>query len=125
MTEFARHLPGQHLIDAYGNGGFRFGEMSHLGSIFATPSGVFAWSATNAGLLQPEDFALVLSGGHPVEFVLLGTGERHVMPPVAVRDAFRAAGIGLDVMTTGAAARTYNVLVAERRNVAAALIAVA
>lgn len=125
MTEFPRHLPGQHLIDAYGNGGFRFGDMSHKGSILAMPSGVLAWPATDAFLLRASDFALVLSGDDTPEFLLLGTGERHVMPPVSIRQAFRDAGIGLDVMTTGAAARTYNVLVSERRKVAAALIAVA
>lgn len=125
MTQLPRHLPGQHLIDAYGNGGFRFGDMSHKGSILATPSGVFAWPVSDASGLQPENLALVLSGADPVEFLLLGTGERHVLPSATLREAFRAAGIGLDIMTTGAAARTYNVLVAERRKVGAALIAVA
>lgn len=124
MAELPRHLPGQHLIDAYGNGGFRFGDMSHKGSILALPAGVFAWPVTDATALKPEDFALVF-GSAGAEFLLLGTGDMHVMPPPVVRDAFRTAGIGLDVMATGAAARTYNVLVAERRKVAAALIAVA
>lgn len=122
--ELPRHLPGLHLIDAYGNGGFRFGEMSHKGSILAMPAGVFAWPPADAAALCPDDFALVFEGAD-AEFLLLGTGEMHVRPPEAVREAFRAAGIGLDIMATGAAARTYNVLVAERRKVAAALIAVA
>ena len=117
-------VPGRHLIDAYGNGGFRFGEMSHRGSILALPSGVKAWSVVDARALSAEDFAPVLAEAGEIELLLLGTGLDVVPLPDALRWPLREARIGLDVMQTGAAARTYNILVAENRRVAAALIAV-
>jgi uncharacterized protein len=117
-------VPGRHLIDAYGNGGFRFADMSHRGSILALPSGVKAWSVTDARALTAEDFAAVLAEAGEVELLLLGTGLDIVPLPEALRRPLREASIGLDVMQTGAAARTYNILAAENRKVAAALIAV-
>ena len=117
-------VPGRHLIDAYGNGGFRFADMSHRGSILALPSGITAWHVTEARSLTVEDFAPVLSATGEVELLLLGTGLEIVRIPEALRWPLREAKIGLDVMQTGAAARTYNILLAENRKVAAALIAV-
>jgi uncharacterized protein len=117
-------VPGRHLIDAYGNGGFRFAEMSHRGSILALPSGVRAWDPTDARALTAEDFAPVLAEAGDIELLLLGTGLDIVPFPEALRWPLREARVGLDVMQTGAAARTYNVLVAENRKVAAALVAV-
>ena len=117
-------VPGRHLIDTYGNGGFRFADMSHRGSILALPSGVRAWPVRSAQGLSEDDFALVLAENEAVELLLLGTGLDIVPVGEALRRRFREARIGLDVMQTGAAARTYNVLAAENRRVAAALIAV-
>ena len=117
-------VPGRHLIDAYGNGGFRFADLSHRGSILALPSGVRAWAATTAHGLGADDLAAVLAEGEGIELLLIGTGTEVVPVGEAVRARLRAAGIRLDVMQTGAAARTYNVLAAENRRVAAALIAV-
>ncbi len=117
-------FPGQAPIDAYGNGGFRFAEMSHKGSLICLPSQMTAWNVTDVGLLKPQDFALVFEETHPLQFLLLGTGIELVVPPEPVMAAFADAGIGLEPMSTGAAARTYNVLLAERRPVATALFAV-
>jgi uncharacterized protein len=117
-------VPGRHLIDAYGNGGFRFAEMSHRGSILALPSGITAWPVTEARSLTVEDLAPVLAATGEFELLLLGTGLEIVPLPEALRWPLRDAKIGLDVMQTGAAARTYNILAAENRKVAAALIAV-
>ena len=117
-------VPGRHLIDAYGNGGFRFADMSHRGSILALPSGIRAWPIQAAQGLSQDDLAPVLAAGEGVELLLLGTGLDVVPVGEALRQRFREARIGLDVMQTGAAARTYNVLAAENRRVAAALIAV-
>lgn len=115
-------LPGPAPIDAYGNGGFRFAEMSHRGSILALPSGMHAWRPDEP--LTVESFAQVLAERALIEILLLGTGHAIVRPQKAVRDAISQAGIGLDVMDTGAAVRTYNILLGERRRIAAALIAV-
>lgn len=116
--------PGRHQIDAYGRGGFRFAGMSHLGSILALPSGVVAWSVNSILALTAGDLDLILAEQPPVELLLVGTGREIAFLPDEVRERFRSAGIALDAMQTGAASRTYNVLVAENRRVAAALIAV-
>ncbi|MGH1418353.1 MAG: Mth938-like domain-containing protein [Hyphomicrobiaceae bacterium] len=118
-------FPGQAPIDAYGNGGFRFADMSHRGSLICLPSQMTAWAVDDVDLLTPTEFALVFAETKPLELLLLGTGDRLVVPPEPVIEAFQTVGIGLEPMATGAAARTYNVLLAERRPVATALIAVA
>ena len=116
--------PGRAAIDAYGNGGFRFAGMSHRGSLLILPDRMCAWGAAPAAGLTLAELSAVLAELSEPWFVLLGTGRRQVFPDADVRRAFISARIGLDVMDTGAAARTYNVLLAEGRPVAAALIAV-
>ena len=117
-------VPGRHQIDAYGNGGFRFAEMSHRGSILALPSGVKAWTVTRPAEFTAEAFAPVFEEAEAIEILLIGTGRDVAGFPADLRQRLPEAGFGIDVMQTGAAARTYNVLVAENRKVAAALIAV-
>ena len=117
-------FPGKALIDAYGNGGFRFAEMSHRGSILCLPSGIYAWPPLRFEDLSISDFNRVFAEAGEIEFVLLGCGDGLRHPPPEIRDAFRDHDTGLETMGTGAAARTYNVLLGERRAVAAALIAV-
>lgn len=126
MSVPAGHYPGRAAIDAYGNGGFRFAGMSHKGSILALPSGVWAWELHEAASLTPASFERVFAEplSTDFQFLLLGTGSVQVFPSYEIRKAFLERGIGLDVMSTGAAARTYNVLLAEGRPVGAALIAV-
>ena len=120
MTAF---FPGRAAIDAYGNGGFRFAGMSHRGSVLLLPSGIHAWR--HGEELTPEDFAMVFAARAEIDMVLLGTGAQMRRPPRPVREAFANHGLGLDFMGTGAAVATYNILLAENRKVAAALIAVA
>jgi uncharacterized protein len=127
MTAVARrgaYFPGQALIDAYGNGGFRFAEMSHRGSLLIVPSGIYGWAVGDMSELSPSSFAPVFAERHDIELVLLGTGSRQVWPDRQVRQAFADKQVVLECMDTGAAVRTYNVLLAESRIVAAALIAV-
>ena len=121
------HYPGRAPFEAYGNGGFRFASMSHKGSLIALPSGVWAWDAPDPAVLMVGDLARVFREpfGQDFQFLLLGTGITQVFPPLELRRAFLDSNIGLDIMTTGAACRTYNVLLAEGRPVGAALIAVA
>ncbi len=121
----AGFYPAQAPIDAYGDGGFRFANMSHRGSLLVLPGGIHAWAATSAAALTVADFDYLLAERERIEFVLLGTGPTQIFPPLALRQAFETAGVGLEPMSTGAAARTFNVLLAEGRKVAAALIAVA
>jgi uncharacterized protein len=111
-------------IDAWGGGGFRVSGDWRPGSLLVIDDQARDWSATRLADLTPEDFTPVLAAGGAVEFVLLGGGLVNAMPPKAVREALKAAGIGLEFMSTEAAARTYNVLASEGRRLAAALIAV-
>ena len=116
--------PGRAPIDAYGNGGFRFAEMSHRGSILCLPSGVYAWPPAKAADIDAIALAPVLAEKDRVGVLLLGTGARQEMPAATLRRAFVEAGIAFEAMDTGAACRTYNVLLGEGRPVAAAWIAV-
>ena len=118
------HFPGRAPIDAYGNGGFRFADMSHRGSILMLPSGIYAWNLTSPGDLSLESLSRVLDEADAVEVLLVGTGADLRPLPEDWRVVFRQAAISADSMATGAAVRTYNVLLAEGRAVAAALIAV-
>ncbi len=120
----AAHFPGRAPIDAYGNGGFRFAEMSHRGSVLCLPSGIHGWEPRSTLSLDVADLAGVLAESADIEILLVGMG-RDLRPlPAPLRAALKAAGIAADPMSTGAAVRTYNVLLAENRAVAAALIAV-
>jgi uncharacterized protein len=122
-TQMASY-PGRAAIEAYGNGGFRFAGMSHRGSILCLARSIVAWDVTAAEEVTPESLALVLAEKDLTRSLLLGTGARQVFASPTVRAAFREAGIALEVMDTGAACRTFNVLLGEGRPVAAALIAV-
>lgn len=118
------HFPGRAPIDAYGEGGFRFADMSHRGSILCLPSGIHGWEPADPESLAADDFERVLAQAPDIRILLVGTG-RDLRPLGAgLRAAFRSAGISADPMSTGAAVRTYNVLLAEEREVAAALLAV-
>lgn len=119
-----QHFPGRAPIDAYGNGGFRFADMSHRGSILVLPSGIYGWDPAEAPRFGVEDLARVFAEEPAPELLLLGTGDDLVPQTAELKAAFREAGIVLEPMATGPAARTYNVLLAEERSVSAALLAV-
>ena len=120
----AAHFPGRAPIEAYGNGGFRFADMSHRGSILCLPSGIYGWDVTEDVALTAELFDKVMAEAGEIEFLLVGTGMEIRPLPAALKAALRAAQVSSDPMSTGAAVRTYNVMLAESRAVAAALIAV-
>lgn len=126
--------PGQVPIDAYGNGGFRFADMSHRGSLLCLPGGMHGWEAVEAGeavveageaeCLRLHMFEAVIAEAGSIEVLLIGTGPNQVFLTPELREGLAAHGLFAEAMATGAAARTYNVLLAEKRAVAAALIAV-
>ena len=117
-------FPGRAPIDAYGNGGFRFAEMSHRGSLLALPSGIQAWQAESAANIDIAALTPVIAEAGAIDILLIGTGDDLVPLNPAVRQHLTEAGISADPMATGAAVRTFNVLLSENRAVAAALIAV-
>lgn len=118
----ARNAPS---VDAYGEGGFRLAGVRHEGSVLIVRDEARPWPVRSLAEVTPESLADVFAAGpREVEFVLLGVGPANALPPRAVREALAKAGIGLEFMDTPAAARMYNVLTAEGRRLAAALIAV-
>jgi uncharacterized protein len=98
--------------------------MSHRGSILCLPSGIYGWEPADRQALTGEDFGKLFAEAAQVEILLVGMGPELRPLPTQLRASLKEAGISSDPMSTGAAVRTYNVLLAEDRAVAAALIAV-
>jgi uncharacterized protein len=120
-------VPGRHLIDAYGAGGFRFAGMSHIGSILATPMGVRAFeplipSEITTASLGPL-FAELAQQPRSIEILVIGAGEKMAPLSALLKARLKDAGLRVDAMATGPATRVYNVLVGENRRVAAVLLA--
>jgi uncharacterized protein len=120
----APHLPRSAPIEAYGNGGFAFAEMSHRGSLFCLPDAIWAWPVTRPEEIDEASLARVFAAANVIDTLIIGTGTEVWLAPPALRNALRRVGIVLDPMQTGPAVRTYNIMIGERRRVAAALIAV-
>lgn len=118
------HFPRPAEIEAYGRGGFRFAGMSHRGSLLCLPSGIWGWEVSEASQIDEAALARVLADAAEIGLFLLGTGRTRVplADPLSLR--LRQAGITAEVMSTGQAANTYNILLGEGRRVAAGLIAV-
>jgi uncharacterized protein len=119
-----RFLPGCAPIDAFGNGGFRFAGMSHQGSLLIVPSGMRAWRPTAVAEIVADDFAEAVAERSEIDFILIGTGFEMMRLPQTLQDYLGEKSLRFDTMSTSSAIHTYNVVVAEGRRVAAALIAV-
>lgn len=118
------HFPGRAPIESYGNGGFRFAEMSHRGSLLMLPSGIYGWDMVEGDPLTVENFQRVFDEAADIEVLLVGTGKDIRPLPKELKARFKELSISSDPMSTGAAVRTYNIMLAESRAVAAAFIAV-
>ncbi len=110
--------PGRQVIERYGPGGFRVSGTIYSGPVLVFPDQTLAWAA--AAVSEVGLAAVIEHGG--VELLLLGLGRRMVPVASGLRAVLRASGIAVEAMDTGAACRTYNVLLAEDRRVAAALL---
>jgi len=119
-----RHLPHAAVIDAYGNGGFRFADMSHRGSLLCLPDGVWAWRVARAEDIDEQALARVFAKAGELDTLIIGTGREIAPFPNLLRQALRTVNIVVDAMQTGPAIRVYNIMIGERRRVAAGLIAV-
>lgn len=104
-------------VDGYGAGFFRVGGEVFKSAVLLVPSGAHTW----AGF---EDASALVAVAGEVDVLLLGTGAEIAHAPAALRRAVEAAGLGLEVMASPAACRTYNVLLAEGRRVGAAMLPV-
>ncbi|HEX2257519.1 MAG TPA: MTH938/NDUFAF3 family protein, partial [Afifellaceae bacterium] len=98
-------FPGRAPIDSYGNGGFRFADMSHRGSILSLPSGIQAWPATETATIGSEALAPILAEAAAIDVLLIGTGESFDTIAPEARQALQAAGLAPELMSTGAAVR--------------------
>ena len=104
-------------VDGYGPGFFRVGGEPREGAVLVLPSGVRPWGG-------PDDLGPILAVAGDVDVLLMGTGAEIAHAPPAMRERLEAAGIGLEVMASPAACRSYNVLLGEGRRVAVALLPV-
>ncbi len=107
------------VIQGYGDGRFRISGAVHAGPVIVTVYEVFSWDVADLSALTLESLTPARDVG--IDILLLGCGATAAMVPPALRQALRQEGIALDAMGTGAACRTFNVLSAEARRVAAAL----
>jgi len=118
-------VPGdRQLIESYGEGKFRISGQVHQGSVLVFPRECVAWPVATMAEVTANTLAPVVARRGDVAILLLGCGRRMAPVPGALRAALREAGIVVDTMDTGAACRTYNILMSEDRRVAAALLAV-
>jgi uncharacterized protein len=116
--------PYQAGIDGYGNGGFRFAQMSHRGSLLCLPTGMHKWDVTAPAEITLESLQPVFDAADQIDVLLIGLGKDIAGFPKPVRAALRERGIIVEAIATGGAVRTYNILLGESRAVGAALIAV-
>jgi uncharacterized protein len=123
------HLPHPAPIEAYGNGGFRIGgnsgALSHRGSLLCLPDGIWAWSVNAVAQVDEAALGEVFARAGALDIFLLGCGSDPWALPPALRSRFHDRHIVVDAMTTGAAVRTWNIMLAEGRRAGAGLIAVA
>ncbi|MGJ3232654.1 MAG: Mth938-like domain-containing protein [Oceanicaulis sp.] len=110
-------------IDAFGEGGFRIAGARKDGSQLIVDGAARPWDADPLALTA-DDFKVFLDRADKPDVVVLGVGAKLTHPPSEVRRAFREAGVGLEVLDTATACRTYNLLAGEARRVCAALVAV-
>ena len=115
---------GQPYVDAYGEGGFRLAGQRFEGSVLITPRGLFPWAVQRIEAASAASLAPVIDASSEFDFLIVGSGAETMFLPSAVRRHLESHTIFPDVMATGPACRTYNLMMSENRRVAAALIAV-
>ena len=121
MTDVTPLIPaGRQVVDSYGRNGFHVSGVAYEGAILVTAEATVAWPVSSLTEVTLDSLSALFDRG--IEILLLGCGPRMVPVPPALRAALKAKGMVVDAMDTGAACRTYNVLLAEERRVAAALL---
>jgi uncharacterized protein len=123
-TSDGLYFPRSAPIEAYGKGGFAFADMSHRGSLLCLPDSIWAWPVTKPEQIDRYSLAKVFELANAIDTLIVGSGTDVWVPPRGLREELRAVKVVLDAMQTGPAIRTYNIMLGERRRVAAALIAV-
>ncbi|KAA5602094.1 Mth938-like domain-containing protein [Blastochloris sulfoviridis] len=118
------HLPGRYAIESFGAGGFRFGDMSHRGSLLILPSGMWAWPVGEPAAVDAASLERLFAESGEVDLFIFGSGTNLRPLPAALHARLRGLGMAVESMATAHAAHTYNILLAESRRIAAGLIAV-
>ena len=116
--------PGRQLIERYGNGGFRVAGVRYQGSVLVFPERTLLWPVRRAEDIDAQSLADITAAAAEVQILMVGCGATFQAPPPDLSAALRGSKIALEWMDTGAACRTFNVLLIEGRSIAAALIAV-
>ncbi|BAI72093.1 hypothetical protein AZL_014550 [Azospirillum sp. B510] len=125
MSDIMPMIPSdRQVIDGYGPGQFCISSQWRVGAVIVLPDRTLPWEATDVASLSVDDFGPVLSAEPKVEILLLGTGPTMRMIPKALRQSLRERGVVTELMDSRAVCRTYNVLLAEGRRVAAAMLPV-
>lgn len=104
-------------VDGYGPGFFRVGGVLHNGALLVTATRLSSWGGY-------EDSASLIALVGTVDVVFIGTGSEIAHIPAALRQKLEEAGLGVEVMNSPAACRTYNVLLSEGRRIALAVLPV-
>ena len=112
------------LIRSYGPGHFLISEREWRSPVLVTPMRTTEWNVARAEDLALDNLAPLRDAPTPTELLVVGCGARAVFFAPALRAQLKAAGMALEVVDTGSGCRIYNVLLAEGRRVAAALIPV-
>lgn len=121
MKLHTSNTDGLNLFSAYGDDFVTVNQEKHFANLILLPDLVIpSWTSATVATLTTVDMERLLA--LKTEIILLGTGSRLRFPAGALLRPFAPAGIGLDVMDLKAACRTYNILAAEGRKVAAALL---
>ena len=115
---------GRNIIQSYGNGKFQISDKKYDHSVLVFPDQIIPWSPIDTNNLIVDDFKKVLTVGPIVELLVLGCGKTTWFLPLPLRDELKEMGLVLEPMDTGAACRTFNVLLGEDRRIAAALMLV-
>jgi len=110
------------VITSYGEGSFVINNEEYNGSIILSPNSVFKWEIESFENISTKELKYI-EELNP-EILIIGCGDTHQPIPIEIRKHFDDLNIGVEIMTTGAACRTYNVLLAEGREVIAALVKV-
>lgn len=116
--------PGRQVIQGYGDGGFRIGGRDLDGSVLVFPDHTISWPVASVADMSVESFDAVTSNSLPPRILLIGCGRDFVLLSPDIQRMLSGHGIAAEIMDTGAACRTFNVLLLEDRDVAAALIAI-
>lgn len=123
-VESRPHFPRLSPIDGFGKGGFRFANISHRGSLLCLPSGIWAWPVARADDIDEAALTPVFDAAADISLFLLGAGETSWTMPAPLQLRFHNLKLSVDVMRTGTAVSTYNILLGEGRHISAGLVAV-